>query len=281
MSRWTRAELETLDEQIYQALVEDRPATVRNIFYRMTDPRLEMPVDKTLNGYRRVQGRLLKLRRNGTVPWSWIVDTTRAGQHVATFDSPTSSRYQKGITQWYRNRFWPVEAWVEVWCESRSTAGVIQNVCDKLAVSLYATAGFSSDSLYYEASLRYGGGDHVNILLLADYDPAGEGIVECVERGLKQHAPYTRFEFTRVAVTPQQIRDWHLPGKPRKWSERRRPDIEETVELEAIPPPRLRSLLTEHIHGHLPEGHVEKMRRADEHSRSLLAPLFAEALKEL
>ena len=38
--RRTKAELDQLDEQIYEVLYDDKPQSVRHIFYRMTDPRL-------------------------------------------------------------------------------------------------------------------------------------------------------------------------------------------------------------------------------------------------
>ena len=40
----------------------------------------------------------------------------------------------------------------EVWCESRSIAGVIENDCEELAVSLYPAGGFSSMTLAYQSA---------------------------------------------------------------------------------------------------------------------------------
>ena len=51
----------------YDVLREDHPQSVRHVFYRMTDPRLEEPVEKSDHGYRHVQDRLKKLRRAGRI----------------------------------------------------------------------------------------------------------------------------------------------------------------------------------------------------------------------
>src|SRR5262249_10430396 len=74
-ARRTRAALDALDEAIYRELAEERPASVRHVFYRMTT--LPVGVEKTEAGYRCVQRRLLALRRAGIVPYGWVSDNTR------------------------------------------------------------------------------------------------------------------------------------------------------------------------------------------------------------
>ena len=88
--RWTNDHLERLDQQIVIALEKSRPQSVRHVFYLMTDPRLECPVDKTETGYKRVQRRCVDLRRAGRMPYDWIVDMTRRGHHTPTYDNPAS-----------------------------------------------------------------------------------------------------------------------------------------------------------------------------------------------
>ncbi len=82
-NRMTKAETEQLESQIYQVLAQDNPQSVRHCFYRMTDPRLPVPVPKTdtgsPNGYNKVQQRMAKMRRAGRLPYSWVTDTTRRG----------------------------------------------------------------------------------------------------------------------------------------------------------------------------------------------------------
>ena len=50
------------------ALAADNPQSVRHVFYLMTDPTLPVSVDKTERGYKLVQRRCVKLRRDGIVP---------------------------------------------------------------------------------------------------------------------------------------------------------------------------------------------------------------------
>ncbi len=147
--RRTIKQLDTLDEQLIEVLRADRPQSVRHLFYRMTDPRLAEPVDKTEHGYKLIIRRCLRLRRSGRIPYGWISDATRRGFHVSAWDSPGD--FLQGVASMYRGQLWgPDLPRVEVWTESRSLAGVLQTTCRELAVSLYPCGGFSSATLCYE-----------------------------------------------------------------------------------------------------------------------------------
>ena len=62
--RRTKDQVEQLDQQILEVLAEDHPQSTRHVFYRMTNPRLPEPVEKTEHGYQQVQNRITKLRRS-------------------------------------------------------------------------------------------------------------------------------------------------------------------------------------------------------------------------
>lgn len=82
--RRSGAQINQLDEQILEVLREDNPQSVRHVFYRMTNPRLPEPVEKSERGYRHVQDRIVKLRRAKRLPFGWITDATRRGYHTPT-----------------------------------------------------------------------------------------------------------------------------------------------------------------------------------------------------
>jgi hypothetical protein len=154
--RRTKGAVQQLERQILAVLEEDHPQSVRHVFYRMTNPRLPAPVHKTDRGYRAVQSRLKLMRRAGTVPYGWISDTTRRGYHTATYAN--GADFLRNHIGAYRADLWSdADAYVEVWCESRSIAGVIVALCEELAVSLYPAGGFSSITFAYEAAefIRY------------------------------------------------------------------------------------------------------------------------------
>ncbi|KHJ55132.1 hypothetical protein LA66_00120 [Aureimonas altamirensis] len=253
--RRTNAALNQLDQQIIDVLVEDHPQSVRHVFYRMTNPRLPEPVEKSERGYRHVQDRIVKLRRTGRLPFSWIADATRRGYHTPTYSD--SSDFLRRMSGLYRADLWRDAAcYCEVWTESRSIAGVVQDDCEALAVSLYPAGGFTSLTLAYQAAetINYFAADKPAVIFyIGDYDPAGVLIDVAIERELRDHLePGIELSFERIAITPGQIIAFDLPTKPRKETDRRALHIRETVEAEAMPAHMLRLLLRNRIEQLLP-----------------------------
>jgi hypothetical protein len=201
-----------LDRQIFDVLKADHPQSVRHVFYRMTDPRLDEPVEKSDRGYRHVQARILAMRRDLTLPYGWITDSTRQGYHTNTYGS--GAEFVRAVKGLYRAPLWnQTNVHVEVWTESRSIAGVLRADCKELAVSLYPCGGFASVTLAYEAVAnivdQYEAVDWM-IYYIGDYDPAGVIIDEALERELRRHlGAYPediRLFFERLAITEEQNR---------------------------------------------------------------------------
>ena len=269
--RRTAAQVEQLERQIFEILAQDNPQSVRHVFYRMTDPRLAEPVEKTEAGYRQVQQRLALMRRSGHIPYEWITDATRNGSHVDTFSGP--GEFLQRVTTLYRGDPWAEsDHYCEVWTESRSLAGVVQGLCRELAVSLYPAGGFASLSLLYDAAQyiehRASEKGLAVVFYVGDYDPAGVLIDQSIEQELREHLPDDfPLEFKRIAVNADQVDEYDLPTKPRKAGEVRRQDITETVEAEAMPAATLRGLLRSSVEGLLPDGAVDDMEEADEEGR--------------
>ena len=280
--RRSPAEVRQLEGKILAVLAQDHPQSVRHVFYRLTDPRLPdgVRVDKTEAGYAQVQKRLVDMRRRGLVPYDWIADATRRGYHVDTFRG--AGDFLDAMNGLYRGDLWRFSDWhVEVWTESRSMAGVIQRECEELAVSLYPSGGFTSLTLAHQAAsyitkeVRRGEkSDGAAVIYIGDYDPAGVLIDQHVESELRAHLPDdVPLRFDRLAINPDQIRTYALPTKPRKASDRRRLDIRETVEAEAMPANVVRTMLRERIESFLPAGQLEIVKVAEESERAGLAKL--------
>lgn len=274
--RRTRAEVEQLDSQILDVLRADHPQSVRHVFYRMTDPRLPEPVEKTDNGYNQVQHRVAELRRSGKLPYSWITDATRRGYHVATFDGEAD--FLRSVARQYRADVWrDAEVYCEVWCESRSIAGVIQDDCQRLAVSLYPAGGFTSMTLAYQSAeyiRAYAAGRRAVIYYIGDYDPAGVLIDQDIHQKLIEHLEEDVFiDFRRLAITLDQIQRYDLPTKPRKAGDKRAIYIDRTVEAEAMPAHILRKMLVDHIESLLPPDAVQAALIEEESARDYLGVL--------
>ena len=275
--RRTRAQIEQLERQIFEILETDNPQSVRHVFYRLTDPRLAVPVEKTERGYKQVQQRLTSMRKAGGIPYGWIADATRRGYHVPTYEG--AADFLRAVAGQYRAQVWPDTPYhVEVWTESRSIAGVVQDVCRETAVSLYPAGGFSSLSLVYEAAehiRRIADGREVIVLYAGDFDPAGLLIDRDICNKYEAHG--VALTFRRLAVNAEQIARYNLPTKPRKATDRRRPDIRETVECEALPAAELRRILRQTIEEYVPAQALAAIRAGEESEREYLR-IFADQL---
>jgi hypothetical protein len=254
---------------------------VRHVFYRMTDPTLPEPVDKSEQGYKQVQYQITKMRRESILPYGWITDATRRGYHVETFSG--AEDFIRRVAGLYRADLWAqAENYVEVWTESRSIAGVIEHDCRRLAVSLYPAGGFSSITLAYQAAEYINeatgeGEKPAHIIYIGDYDPAGVLIDRSLEQELRKHLdPDVKLHFRRLAINREQIEAYRLPTKPRKASDKRVPDILATVEAEAMPAHILRMLLVGEIESFLPDGALAVAKVAEASEQSYLKTLAAQ-----
>lgn len=271
--RRTKAQIAVLERQIYEVLALDHPQSVRHVYYRMTDPRLAVPVAKTEQGYNQIKDRLKKLRRAGVIPYQWISDTTRTGYFVNTYSN--GSDFLRATANLYRANLWAdLSVYCEVWVESRSIAGVLCDDCEELAVSLYPAGGFSSITFAYEAA-SYINNEHderqLVIFYIGDYDPAGVLIDVAIEREIRQHLDSdVRMRFIRLGITREQVEQYNLPTKPRKEGDRRSLHITETVEAEAMPAGILRALLRQAIEALLPENALTVTKAAEESERDFL-----------
>lgn len=268
--RRTREQIGQLGAQIIAVLSEDHPQSVRHVFYRMTDPRLPEPVEKSDRGYRHVQDRCVKLRRSGAIPYGWIADMSRRGYYVNTFHGAGDFlRRMRGL---YRADLWRDAALrCEVWVESRSIASVLIDDCDELAVALFPCGGFSSLSFVHSAAEEHNESADdrpLVVLYVGDYDPAGVLIDQALERELRLHlSERIPLIFVRVGINPEQIESYKLPTKPRKDSDRRSLYVAETVEAEAMPARILRGILRERIERMLPEGALAAAKVAEQSER--------------
>ena len=75
--RRTKARMDQLRRQLHALLEAEHPQSVRQVFFRMTDPSLPEPVARSFGGYITVQRLLVRMRREGVVPRDWLVTDTR------------------------------------------------------------------------------------------------------------------------------------------------------------------------------------------------------------
>ena len=145
-------------------------------------------------------------------------------------------------------------------------------------VPLFPGKGYSSHDFLRSAArdIADGGTDTV-VYLLGDFDASGRDIIRFVCQTIREYAdevdPSVGIDFQTVAVTEAQITEWSLPSHPAKTTDSRhaRYAIDHAVELEAIPPDRLRTIVRDCITRHLDPAALRRLEAVEAERETLLS----------
>jgi hypothetical protein len=159
-----------------------RPMTVRQVFYQATVHHI---VEKTEQGYDKVQIALANMRRVGAMPYDWIVDFTRWQRKPRTFRNVNHALQE--TSRLYRKDLWAnSKSYVEIWLEKDALSGVIMPVTSKNDVPLMVARGYASLSFLSEAADYMEAEERpVFIYHLGDFDPSGVNAGEKIEQTLR------------------------------------------------------------------------------------------------
>ncbi len=247
------------------------PVTVRQLFYAATVSGVP-GIEKTEQGYCKVQAQVLALRRAGQMPYGHVTDSTRYMRKPNTHDGWEAALME--AAQLYRKALWAdTEDEVEIWLEKSALAGVLYPVTSEFDVPLMCTGGYTSETFAHEAvDAMAGRGKTLVIYSLYDFDCSGKDAEssprEKVERfGREYGVPVA---FYSLGLSLQQVMSMNLPTRPAKGSTvaDRRWAHDFAAELDAIPPDTLRDMVREAIERHLPAEQLEYLKTVEQLERA-------------
>lgn len=270
--RRSQGAIQEIRDAIYELLEAEQPMTNRQVFYRLLSLGA---IAKTESEYKATVCRLLKqMRLEKQIPFGWIADNTRWMRKPRTYSSMEAALKETART--YRRSIWnEVDAYVEIWLEKDALAGVVSEITYKWDVPLMVTRGYPSLTYIYEAAAAIQSTNKPTYLYyFGDYDPSGVDIPRTVEQGIRKFAPDAEVYFERVAVNPDQIERWDLLTRPTKKSDSRSKNFEgESVEVDAIPPSQIRSLVERCIVQYLDAGELGRIGAVEEAEQNTLSQL--------
>jgi hypothetical protein len=273
-NRRTKGEISSLCDGLYQIVERNQPCTVRQVFYLAVSAGL---IEKTEAAYKGIVGRLLvKMRREGRMPYRWIADNTRWQRKPQTYPSLESALEE--TARFYRRDFWArAPAYVEIWCEKDAISGSIIPVTREWDVPLMVSRGFSSLSYLWEAAQTIKSVEKpAHLYYLGDHDPSGVHIDRSIERELRGFAPDAEIHFQRLAVLPSQIRKYKLPTRPTKKSDSRSRSFKgQSVEVDAIPPDTLKGLVRDAILQHVDQEELGRLKVVEEAEKDITKKVAA------
>jgi len=246
--------------------------TVRQVFYACEVAGL---CKKTETGYRDVQRQLAMMRREGILEYDFIADGTRWQRKPSTWRSVED--YVAAMSRSYRRDLWQrQDCRIEIWLEKDALADIVSDITMQCDVSLMVSRGQSSLTFLHSAGiaarnawLEAPAPDFTtHVYALYDHDAGGERAARTIKRDLPEFAGIAPVTFELLAVTDDQIEDWHLPTRPPKRSD---PEAKKwkgrCVELDAIPPDKLRDLVEGAIKQHVDERAWDIERTVEQEER--------------
>lgn len=265
--------MEGIRTGIESVLADQRPCTVRQVFYQLV---ARGAVDKDERQYHTVARLLTEMRRSGRVPYGWITDNTRFMRKPESWSSLTHALDATRRT--YRRALWDSQdCYVEVWLEKDALSGVLFDVTSEWDVPLMVTRGFPS------LSFLHGAAEHIAyvrkptfLYYFGDHDPSGVLIPQRTAARLRELAPDAEIHFQRVAVTESQIELLQLPTRPTKrdGNAHAKRFEGESVEVDAIAPNTMRAMCRACITDHIDRAALEATRRTEQAERDTLARLL-------
>ncbi len=277
--RATKAEMEDRAAFLIAYAEQHGPVTVRQLFYAATVVDL---IEKSENGYNKVQAQVLALRRQGRLPYHCIADATRYMRKPRTFNGWEAAL--QDTANIYRKSLWAEsDEEVEIWLEKSALAGVLYPVTSEYDVPLMPTGGYTSETFAYGAvnSVRHTDKTLV-IYALYDFDRSGRdaafSLQEKVERfGFEFDVPV---EFHQLGLTYGQVMDLDLPTRPAKRTTKadQRWPYDYAAELDAIPPDTIRDMVREAIEDHLPRHELRHLKRVEKAERETLLQFIGRAV---
>jgi len=234
--------------------------------------------------YQAVSATLTQMRRDGELPHEWITEPGRQTMRPDTWAS-LGELFGEYAPYFRRGLSADSDAYVEIWSEANSMMGVLWPVVNELDVYVRPTAGFSSETLSWNAS------EDINamkreafIYQVGDFDPYGMEAWQAVQNRLTElvNVPV---HFKRIAATVKD-RDRYIefahPVKPPKNDNlaavartRKHTDVygNLALEVDAIPTPELRRRVRAAIMRHIDQADIDAARAQQGQDRTVLARL--------
>jgi hypothetical protein len=268
-TRRTPEQMEAARRSIVEVLKKTHPMTLRGLFYQLVS---RAAIAKTEQAYENLGRMLCKLRKDGVVPWWWVIDNTRSLRRRSGFSS-VSRGLQALLSQYCRNPWRDQERTVYVMCEKDAIAGVLAQVTDPFFVPLGVVRGFSSQTFLHEIAedIRVDA-KPTWIYYLGDHDPSGLSIAEVSERTIREFAPDAEIHWQRLGVTLEQVKEFNLITRPTKKSDGRAKNFSgESVEVDALPMETLRGLVRTAVEGNIDRAKYDLTMSHAEEDRQRLA----------
>lgn len=252
------------------------PLTLRQLFYQMV---AKLLIPNTESQYKGLSAALARARKEGLLEWEAIEDRTRPLYgSVGYEDQDAYLHVLLDNAYWYyqRDLMKGQRHYIEVFVEKQALITPFTRAAKEYALFVNMGRGYSSVTVLKEMAerLRDAEEDDYTPLVLAfsDLDPSGIDLVDNLSRQFADFELYPEVE--RIALTTDQVEEYSLPHDPKalkttdsRYSSFVRNYGRYAVELDALDPPTLESLVHEAVKARLDVPLFEKEKERQEEER--------------
>ncbi len=199
--------------------------TLRTMFYRLVSLGV---IPNTEQAYKTLSKVTVKARKNRRLPRDAFEDKNREIlSNVRQYTSPEDfverlvNQLRYASSNYYVPRWHKQPCYVEVWIEKQALADTFYSFLEEKEVRIIVNRGYSGYSFLHQncnrISRMMSDGKQVKVLYYGDFDPSGEDMDHYLQETFRDEGIYyrqDRFEFRRIAVTENQIRQYNLPTRP-------------------------------------------------------------------
>jgi hypothetical protein len=194
-------------------IAEEKPLTVRRCLYRASVQGLVAGTDDA--SYSRVQRLVLKLRREGLIPYGWISDSSRRRLKPSSWSGLED--FADTAREAYRKDLWARQAWhIEVFTEKDAMTGVLNPITSKFDLHLNVIRGQVSETFVWEIAEEWRNiSKPILALYFGDHDPSGLSIEASIKSRLLGFLPPDRrhaVTWKRLAITAEDFANQALLG---------------------------------------------------------------------
>lgn len=249
--------------------------TLRQLYYQFVSRDL---IPNNMRSYKRLGSIINDARLCGLIDWESIEDRTRELSSISTWNDP--SEIVEACAQQFKVNLWEDQPYyIEVWVEKEALAGVVESACNKYRIPFLSCRGYTSQSEMWRAGQRllrkYRQDKEILILHLGDHDPSGIDMSRDITERLTMFMRGESFDFKRLALNIDQVREYQPPPNPAKMTDSRFREYvrnygQESWELDALEPKVITRLIHENVSKHLDKkAWKDSLEQEEEHKRTL------------
>jgi hypothetical protein len=273
---------------VLEEYVDYLPMTIRQIFYRLVGAH---EYDKTERAYDRLCETLNKGRRARLIEMEDIRDDGVERAEVSRWTSAEDILEDMRLEaeSFHLDRSLGQKTRLVVWCEAAGMLPQLARIANPYGIDVYSCGGFDSlTEKYKQAEAITKANRPTEVLHIGDHDPSGGSMFNALSEDVQAFASsglvrirdpecgMTPFgpprssrpvQFSRLAVTPQQITDLRLPTAPPKPSDNRA-FRGQTCQAEAIAPDVLADILRRAIESRIDRAAYQRILEKEERERA-------------